>query len=125
MSVTAKQMDEVTTAGVIEVGEREILVNKDGYLINFDDWDENVAKTMAEIDHLELTDCHWAAINFLREYFSEYEVPPSPRVVIKKVGDKINAWGCTNKTLEQAFPLGGCKHACRLAGLPSYYCHAC
>lgn len=125
MSVTAKQMNEDRPTSVIEVAGRQIQVNQDGYLINFEDWSEDVAMTMAEIDRLELTDCHWAAINFLRDYFNEYEVPPSPRVVIKQVGNKIDAWGCTNKTLEQAFPQGGCKHACRLAGLPSYYCHAC
>lgn len=121
MSATAVQQ----VPNLIRVGDREIEVNQEGYLVNFDDWDAEVAKTMAAIDHLELSSCHWEAIKFLREYYTEYEIPPSPRVVIKAIGDKINTWGCTNKNLEQAFPLGGCKHACRLAGLPSYYCHAC
>ena len=121
MSATAVQQ----VPNLIRVGDREIEVNQEGYLVNFDDWDAEVAKTMAAIDHLELSSCHWEAIKFLREYYTEYEIPPSPRVVIKAIGDKINTWGCTSKNLEQAFPLGGCKHACRLAGLPSYYCHAC
>ena len=125
MSVTAKQMDDDRRPGVINVGDRKIAVNKNGYLVNFEDWDEEVANTMAETDGLDLTDCHWAAINFLREYYTEYEVPPSPRIVIKRVGHEFDAWGCTNKTIEQAFPLGGCKQACRLAGLPWHYCHAC
>ena len=125
MSATAIKLDKSQIAGVIQVGEKQIGINQEGYLINFDDWDEEAAKAMAEVDHLELSHCHWIAINFMRDFYREYEVPPPPRVVIKAIGDKINARGCTNKTLEQTFPLGGCKQACRLAGLPAYYCHAC
>jgi len=109
----------------IQVGNKQIPVNHKGYLINFDDWSKDVSKAMAKNDHLELKECHWEAINFLREFYREYEVPPSPRTVIKAIGDKINSWGCTNKDFENAFPLGGCKQACRLAGLPSHYCHSC
>jgi len=109
----------------LNLGGKDIPVNKDGFLVNFDDWSEDIAKDMAAAENLELTACHWLTINFLRDYFSEFEVPPSPRIVKKEIGDKISAWGCTNKTLEKAFPLGGCKQACRLAGLPAHYCNAC
>jgi tRNA 2-thiouridine synthesizing protein E len=46
--------------------------------------------------------------------------------VIKAVGEKLiqNA-RCTRKALEALFPQGGCKQACRIAGLPDYYCHSC
>jgi len=123
MSATAEKIH--TTHKTIQVGEKQIEVNNKGYLINSDDWDESFAKIVAENDHLELSECHWKAIYFLRDYFKEYQVPPSPRVVIKAIGHKINSWGCTNKDLEKAFPLGGCKQACRLAGLPYHYCHSC
>jgi len=125
VSATAIKLDNRKIANVIQVGEKQIKINQEGYLVNFGDWNEETAKAMAEVDHLELSDCHWIAINFMRNFYREYEVPPPPRVVIKAIGDKINARGCSNKTLEQTFPLGGCKQACRLAGLPAYYCHAC
>ena len=110
---------------IVQVGEKQIAVNNKGYLINFNDWDEDFTKTVAEIDHLELTKCHWEAINFLRDFYREYKIPPHPRAVIKAIGDKISSWGCTKKDFENAFPLGGCKQACRFAGLPFYYCHSC
>jgi len=125
VSATAIKLDKSQIASVIQVGEKQLEVNQEGYLVNFDDWDEDTAKALAEADRLELSDCHWITINFMRDFYREYEVPPPPRVVMKTIGDKINALGCTNKTLEQTFPLGGCKQACRLAGLPAYYCHAC
>lgn len=119
--------DEKNNEGknIVQVGQNQFVVNHKGYLINFADWTKDFAKAVAETDHLELTKCHWETINFLREYYLEYKVPPHYRDVIKAVGEKINALGCSKKDLEKAFPLGGCKHACRLAGLPSHYCHAC
>jgi tRNA 2-thiouridine synthesizing protein E len=109
----------------ITVNDREIALNKKGFLVAFNEWDRDVAMALAEQDELELSDCHWIAINFVREFYGEFEVPPSPRILIKSVGDKISDFGCDKKTLESIFPKGGCKHVCRLAGLPESYCNAC
>jgi len=110
----------------IEVKGKTLQLNSKGLLQNMGDWNEDVAKAMAMEDGFELNDCHWAAINFLRDYYHEFEVPPSSRVMIKEVGDKMSASGkCSGKMLKQLFPKGGCKHACRIAGLPMEYCNAC
>ena len=109
----------------LEIDEELLEVNEKGFLINFDDWNEDFAKITAKEDKLKLSDCHWKAIFFLRDFYREYEVAPPPRIVTKAIGEQISSWGCTNKDLEKAFPLGGCKQACRLAGLPVFYCHSC
>ncbi|MEJ1353702.1 MAG: TusE/DsrC/DsvC family sulfur relay protein [Candidatus Sedimenticola sp. (ex Thyasira tokunagai)] len=109
----------------LEVNGITIPLNSEGYLESFSDWSEDVAQVMADIDELKLIDCHWVAINYLREFYHEYEVPPSDRLMIKSVGKKISEYGCTKKKLNEIFPKGGCKHACRLAGLPASYCHSC
>ena len=109
----------------ISVDGREIEFNQLGFMVDFNDWDEEVAKSLAKINNVELTECHWVVINFMREFYSEFETPPSKRNLIKAVGDRIDERGCTRKTLERLFPLGGCKQACRLAGLPEPYCAAC
>jgi tRNA 2-thiouridine synthesizing protein E len=31
---------------------------------------------MAKIDNCELTPSHWEVINFLREYYAEYQIAP-------------------------------------------------
>ncbi len=109
----------------LEVGGRTVELNGEGYLADFDDWDEDVARTMAEQDNLKLLDCHWTAIRFLREYYDEHRVPASPRIIVKQIGHRLTDHKCGQRDLKEMFPLGGCKHACRLAGLPIYYCHAC
>jgi tRNA 2-thiouridine synthesizing protein E len=101
-------------------------LNKKGFLVRFEDWDKDVAEALAAENGLELTECHWVAIDFFRDYFQTYDVPPSPRVLIQTIGDKLSQGApCTRKTLSALFPEGGCKQACRIAGLPNYYCNAC
>jgi tRNA 2-thiouridine synthesizing protein E len=110
----------------VQVQGRDLPINSKGFLADFAAWNEDVAKAIAAGDGLELTDCHWAAIRYLRDFFTEFEVPPSPRLVIQNVGEKLaHGRTCTRKTLEALFPKGGCKQACRIAGLPAYYCHSC
>jgi len=109
----------------LEVNGKMIELNEDGHLINYEDWNEEVAKILAAQDGLELQECHWETIHFLRNYYQEYEIPPSPRMVIKTVGERLTGGKCSRKDLEQLFPLGGCKHACRLSGLPEPYCRGC
>ncbi len=109
----------------IEVGGRDVKLKDDGFLVNFDDWDTEVAEMLAEQDNLELVECHWIALNFIREYYREFAVPPSPRIIINAVGDQLDSRKCSLKTLAMIFPLGGGKHACRLAGLPVAHRHAC
>ena len=68
----------------IEVNGSAVPLNSEGLLRNPEDWDESVARAIAAEDGLELNDCHWAAINFLRQYYHEYDIPPSPRIMIRE-----------------------------------------
>lgn len=117
-------MTAMTMAG--QVGQRELLFNKHGFLANFDDWDNDLARALAENEGVQLTDCHWSVINFLRKYYAFHEIPPSPKVIIRTIGEEVSRHTpCTRKTLDALFPDGGCKQACRIAGLPTHYCHSC
>ena len=54
------------------------------------------------------------------EEFINWKVLEEQKVASIVAGSKMH-----EKKLKEIFPLGGCKHACRLAGLPTSYCHAC
>jgi tRNA 2-thiouridine synthesizing protein E len=110
----------------MRIAGRDVVFNKKGHLASFGDWDNDLAEALAEAEGLALTDCHWSVIHFLREYYAFHEMPPSPKIIIRSIGHEVSRHApCTRKNLEALFPEGGCKQACRIAGLPSYYCHSC
>jgi dissimilatory sulfite reductase related protein len=101
-------------------------LNSKGYLVNFEDWNKDIALMLSKKQNLELTECHWTVINFLREYFGEYGVAPGSREIINKIGETINPQlECDRKHLENLFAEGGCKLACQIAGLPDSFCRGC
>lgn len=98
-------------------------LNSEGYLVNFDAWTKDFAEDMAKEQGVELTECHWLIIDFLRDYQAEYGVAPDPREIIKKLSKQINpTTPCTRKHLDSLFGEGGCKLACKIAGLPDCHC---
>ena len=90
-----------------------------GYLVNLDDWSEDVAKEIAAEDSIaELTDKHWDLIKFLRdEYINNNANQPNERNMVKAMS-KI--WGekPSTKDLYELFPMQPSKQATRIAGLP-------
>lgn len=107
----------------MSIQSNDLELNSKGYLINFEAWNKDFAIKMATDHNIELTECHWHIINFLRDYYPEFGISPDPREIIKKLGKQINPnVPCTKKHLEGLFAEGGCKLACKIAGLPGCHC---
>jgi tRNA 2-thiouridine synthesizing protein E len=102
----------------IEVGGKSYETDEEGYLANLSEWDPAVAEAMAAAENVTLTSDHWEIINFLREYYEEYQIAPAVRVLTKAVGKKLGAEKGNSKYLYELFPYGPGKQACKYAGLP-------
>jgi tRNA 2-thiouridine synthesizing protein E len=102
----------------IEVSGKSLETDEEGYLANLNEWEPGVATIMAKEDGVDLNDEHWEIINFLREYYEEYQIAPAVRVLTKAVGKKLGKDKGTSKYLYSLFPYGPAKQACRYAGLP-------
>ena len=102
----------------IEANGKTYETDEEGYLADLNTWDKDVAVVMAQIDDCELTESHWEVINFLREYYEEYQIAPAVRVLTKAVGKKLGKDKGNSKYLYGLFPYGPGKQACRYAGLP-------
>jgi tRNA 2-thiouridine synthesizing protein E len=102
----------------IEVGGQTVETDANGYLVNIEDWSEDVASAMAEKEGLELTQKHWDLINFLRdEYVNNGGNQPNTRNIVKAMSAKWNE-KIGQKDVYELFPKDPSKQGGRLAGLP-------
>ncbi len=102
----------------IEVNGKSIETDEEGYIVNLSDWDENVANELAKEEGIDMTSTHWEVVNFLREYYDEYQIAPAVRVLTKAIGKKLGPEKGNSKYLYELFPYGPAKQACKIAGLP-------
>lgn len=86
-------------------------VDDEGFLTDYDEWNEDLAKVLAAQIGIDLTDAHWKAIRFLREdYQAQGETATLRRV--STVG------GIPTKDLFTLFPKKPAKKMAYIAGLP-------
>jgi tRNA 2-thiouridine synthesizing protein E len=96
---------------LFEHGNVSIEVDEDGFMLNPDEWNEDVAAALATTEGIEqLDDEHWKVMNYLREYYKEFGVAPMIRKLCKETGFPL-------KKIYELFPSGPAKGACKLAGL--------
>lgn len=103
---------------MVEVAGKSFEVDEEGYLTNLADWNVDIAGYLAGEEKVEMTDSHWEVVNFLREYYDEYQIAPAVRVLTKAISKKLGADKGNNKYLYELFPYGPAKQACKIAGLP-------
>ncbi|MDO9242401.1 MAG: TusE/DsrC/DsvC family sulfur relay protein [Rhodocyclaceae bacterium] len=102
----------------LEVNGKTYETDEEGYLIALGDWNEEVGKFLAQQESITLTDAHWEVINFLRDYYTEFQIAPAVRVLTKAIGKKLGADKGNSQYLYELFPYGPAKQACKIAGLP-------
>ncbi len=101
-----------TAIATIEILGKSLGVDADGNLVNMGDWNEEIAQEIAKVEGIEnLTEKHWAVINYMRKVYSETGDAPSIRKLTKESG-------VDTKQLYLLFPKGPAKKAARIAGLP-------
>jgi tRNA 2-thiouridine synthesizing protein E len=101
-----------------ELNGKTYETDEEGYLVNLSDWSEDVAKYLAQQEGINMTDAHWEVINFLRDYYNEFQIAPAVRVLTKAIGKKLGPEKGNSQYLYELFPYGPAKQACKIAGLP-------
>jgi tRNA 2-thiouridine synthesizing protein E len=96
---------------VTQLNGHDIHVDAEGFLTEYDEWDEDLAKVLASQIGIDLTDEHWKVIRFLREdYKTQGETATSRRVQ--------TAGGVPVKEQFALFPKKPQKKMAYIAGLP-------
>jgi len=103
----------------IEVNGKAIETTATGFLVNIEDWNEDVALEIAKDEGIELTDQHWVLINYLRdEYINNGGNQPNNRFIVKHMKEKLPNEDVDSKYLYHLFPGNPSKQAGRIGGLP-------
>ena len=93
------------------IAGREVHVDDEGFMTEYDEWSDELAKQLATNIGIDLTDDHWKAIRFLRaDYAAQGETATLRRV--SAVG------GIPTKDLFTLFPKKPAKKMAYIAGLP-------
>ena len=58
-------------------------LDKDGFLVNLDDWNKEVAEYLAAEEGISLTPEHWEIISALQDFYREFELSPAMRPLSK------------------------------------------
>ena len=98
---------------VIEVKDKKIEQNEEGFLLHPGEWDKDVAVLLAKLEEGidSLTEEHWAVVNFIRNHYLENNLAPMVRKICQTTG-------FTLRHIYELFPSGPAKGACKVAGLP-------
>jgi TusE/DsrC/DsvC family sulfur relay protein len=92
--------------------------DEEGYLTDIAVWNPELAELIAKSENIDLTQDHWEVVNFLREYYEEYQIAPAVRILVKEMTKKFGKEKGDQKALYALFPYGPAKQACKIAGLP-------
>ena len=96
---------------VTDISGYLVHVDDEGFLTDFDEWHEDLAKALSTNIGIDLTDDHWTAIRFLRDDFQQQGETATLRRV-STVG------GIDVKRLFELFPKKPAKKLAYIAGLP-------
>lgn len=89
--------------------------DEEGYLIDPFTWNEEVAQHLASQENVALTENHWDAIKFMREYYAEHQIAPDVRHVTKHLAERLGPE--SRNAIFEMFPYGYVKQACKIAGM--------
>lgn len=90
---------------------KEIHVDDEGYLTDYEEWDEKLGAELAKHIGIEMSEQHWKLIRFLREDFAAQGVTATTR--------RVDATGGFPVKLQfELFPGKPAKKMAYVAGLP-------
>lgn len=95
-----------------------IETDKEGYLLESKQWSVDVAKHIAELEKLEMSEEHWQIVYFVRDFYVRYDTSPAMRALVKALQNQYGEQKGNSRYLYRLFPNGPAKIPTKLAGLP-------
>ena len=93
-------------------------LDNDGFLLDLNDWSEDVARELAASEGIDLSAEHFEIIYLLRRFYAEFEVSPAMRPLTRYIKEHLGAEKASSIYLLTLFPGSPAKLAARFSGLP-------
>ena len=96
---------------VTQINGRDVHVDDEGFLTEYDEWDDDRGAVLAATIGITMTDAHWKVVHSLRD---DYQTQGEPATIrrVSTVG------GVPTKELFTLFPKKPAKKMAYVAGLP-------
>ncbi len=101
----------------IEIGGVGLETDDQGYLVDPETWDFDVADALAKKEGLVLSEEHRKILRFIRKYFDEHRIAADARFVIKYLADELGHGANARQRLYELFPYGYMQQVCKIAGM--------
>ncbi len=90
----------------------------EGYLIDPDDWTQDIAHQLAREEGIELDEKYWPVLSYIRSYYAEHLITPDVRHVVKNLANELGYGKKEAKEIIfELFPYGYVQQACKISGM--------
>lgn len=103
----------------MHINNTNIHTDAQGFLKNFEDWNEDIAIYIAKLEGYTLHHIHWDIIYFVRKFYIEFNTLPKMRILINIVLLKYGTQKGNSRYLAKLFPNNAAaQQISKIAGLP-------
>ena len=94
------------------------LCDENGFLIQAEEWSDDIAEAFAAQEGITLTEAHWELLSLLREYFAAFGDSPANRALVNYTKQQLGTGKGNSIYLMGLFPGSPARVGSRIAGLP-------
>lgn len=88
-----------------------------GYLVELDEWSEDLAHSLAAEENIKLNNEHLEILSYLRKYYDKNGQGYNARTLLGALEFEFGKWE-GRKHLYELFPKGPVSQGCKIAGIP-------
>jgi tRNA 2-thiouridine synthesizing protein E len=97
---------------------QDIALDKEGYLKDLNDWNEDIAGEIALRENIRLGAAHWEIIRLLRAFYQRHQMSPTTRALVNLVKRELGSEKGRSIYLMKLFRGSPARTAGKIAGLP-------
>lgn len=106
-------MGELPSSSELSCIERD----NEGFLLDPEDWNPEIAQALAAEAGVELTAAHWQVIDFIRDSYETAQAVPEARKLLQYLKSTLGPERATRRYVYRLFPTGYGQTACKIAGM--------